>query len=282
MLYSCESIISQTDDFKNIDKLNDIDEIDYKIKSIDKNINALREYFVKQIEQDLKDKYQLYINSYNNNEIEINLFAYYMWLDFYGEHISESFFLNINWFNDFKIKNENDVCFVTQEIKNNRNSLSPSKYCLMQYDLNIIKSFVDSPDNIKSLVITSIDDIIKYKDLALLYAIIKDEKDIIELYKKDFNENNFIKLAFSEHISNNLGIVLNNVYEYKKKYDLDKLSKVLDFYYKLNGQVLFDNCIVDIQKNCVDYMKNELQILINKIKFDNDLIEKPSVKKNKI
>ena len=64
MLYSCESIISQTDDFKNIDKLNDIDdideidEIDYKIKSIDKNINALREYFVKQIEQDLKDKYQ--------------------------------------------------------------------------------------------------------------------------------------------------------------------------------------------------------------------------------
>ena len=115
-----------------------------------------------------------------------------------------------------------------------------------------------------------------------MYAIIKDEKDIIELYKKDFNENNFIKLAFSEHISNNLGIILNNVYEYKKKYDLDKLSKVLDFYYKLNGQVLFDNCIVDIQKNCVDYMKNELQILINKIKFDNDLIEKPSVKKNKI
>ena len=132
------------------------------------------------------------------------------------------------------------------------------------------------------MVITSIDKIIKYKELALLYAIIKDEKDIIELYKKDFNENNFIKLAFSEHISNNLGIVLNNVYEYKKKYDLDKLSKVLDFYYKLNGQVLFDNCIVDIQKNCVDYMKNELQILINKIKFDNDLIEKPSVKKNKI
>lgn len=92
MLYSCESITSQTDDFKNIDKLNDIDEIDYKIKSIDKNINALREYFVKQIEQDLKDKYQLYINSYNNNKIEINLFAYYMWRDFYGEYISESFF----------------------------------------------------------------------------------------------------------------------------------------------------------------------------------------------
>ena len=37
MLYSCESIISQTDDFKNIDKLNDIDEID-EIDEIDYKI----------------------------------------------------------------------------------------------------------------------------------------------------------------------------------------------------------------------------------------------------